>query len=385
MSFFKEIASILQYKYKVSKNEKDIIFYAEHEGYYPYFEGLIDQLTTIEKKSVCYITSDIDDPVLTNKADLIHALYLNTLLPFFLAFVRCKVFVMTLTELDKYHLKRSTYPVHYVYIFHSLVSTHMAYKKGSFDNYDSILCTGAYQRKEIRVYEEQEQLKHKQLVKAGYYRLERIYKRYKNYEKKREEVTNKIILVAPSWGDDNILEACGESLISLLLNNNYIVIVRPHPETIRRSPALIDMLIQKFGHNQKCKFELSVSTDDSLLQADALICDCSGIALEYAFGTERPVLFIDVPYKIKNPYYKKLGMEPFELSIRQKIGILVSPDDIISIPSVIETLLNERNTFKREIVKLRKEHVYAFGESTSIVTKYILDLLRQTERSLNNN
>ena len=116
-----------------------------------------------------------------------------------------------------------------------------------------------------------------------------------------------------------------------------------------------------------------------MISADVLICDCSGIALENAFGTERPVLFIDVPYKVKNADYKSLGLEPFELSVRHKIGVLVQPDNIISIPSVIETLLNEKDSFKREIMKLRKNHIYSFGESSSLGAKYILELLQKPE------
>ena len=40
--------------------------------------------------------------------------------------------------------------------------------------------------------------------------------------------------------------------------------------------------------------ETSVATNDSLIESDLLICDCSGVALEYALGTERPVLYVDV-------------------------------------------------------------------------------------------
>ena len=36
--------------------------------------------------------------------------------------------------------KKSKNKVHYVYIQHSLVSLHMAYREGAFDHYDYILC-----------------------------------------------------------------------------------------------------------------------------------------------------------------------------------------------------------------------------------------------------
>jgi len=110
-----------------------------------------------------------------------------------------------------------------------------------------------------------------------------------------------------------------------------------HPETIKRTPELLDQIESKCGENSALTVERSVAIDQPLLKADIMICDCSGVTLEYAFGTERSVLFLDVPIKIKNDKYKKLGIEPVELSLRTEIGIVVSPDDVDSVPEKIET------------------------------------------------
>ena len=48
------------------------------------------------------------------------------------------------------------------------------------------------------------------------------------------------------------------------------------------------------------------------------------MALEYAFGIGRPVLFLDVPYMVRNENYKELDLEVFELSIRKEIGVVLS-------------------------------------------------------------
>jgi len=96
------------------------------------------------------------------------------------------------------------------------------------------------------------------------------------------------------------------------------------------------------GDNNALTIERSVATDDSLLKSDVLICDCSGIALEYAFGTERPVLFLDVPRKIRNENYRELGLEPIELSLRSELGIIVSPEEVATVPAKIEALISEK-------------------------------------------
>lgn len=377
----KEIASFYCFFWKTPKTKKAIVFYAEHEDYYPNFEGLIEKLINKHEQTLCYITSSPNDPILHTSEPRIKVFYLNKLLPFFMAFANCKVFVMTLTDLNQFHLKRSINPVHYVYVFHSLVSTHMLYRYGAFDHYDSILCVGPHQIKEIRRHEELNKLPQKKLVEAGYYRLERIYEKYQKYFSEKSSPTSKrTILIAPSWGAANVLEFCGEVLVGILLEAGYEVIVRPHPETIRRSPDLVTSFVSKFGSNPNFTMERSVITDDSLLRADVLICDCSGIALEYAFGTERPVLFLDIPLKIRNPGFRELGIEPLELFLRSEIGVIMPPEELNAVPRVISNLMAGRAAYKKHITKLREQNVYNFGHSSEIGSQHIINLVMNKNR-----
>ena len=373
---FKETASLLRYLWRTPRSEKTIVFYAEHRDYYPYFEGIIEKLTGEYRQMLCYVTSDHKDPILRNPASGIKPFYLNRLLPFFMAYVNCRVLVMTLTDLNQFHIRRSINPVHYVYVFHSLVSTHMIYRHGAFDHYDSILCCGPHQVSEIRRQEELYDLPAKKLIEAGYYRLERIYEAHHRYlSEKSPSATKGTILIAPSWGVANILESCGEELVDILLNADYEVIVRPHPETVKRFPEVIALFASKIAENPDLTLETSVATDDSLLHADILISDYSGISLEYAFGTERPVLFLDVPTKIQNQRFAELDLEPLELALRAQIGVVVSPEKLDTVPEVISNLMLSAETYKNRIGALREQHVYAFGHSSEIGAQYIVDLL----------
>jgi len=267
----REIRDCYRFFWKTSKTEKTIFFYAEHEGYYAYYEGLINKLVNDYKRTLCYVTSDPNDPILQKSNPGIKTFYINKLFIFFMTSVDCKIFITTLADLNHLYFKRSLKPVHYVYVFHALVSTHMIYRCGAFDHYDSILCVGPHQVAEIRKHEEINKLPPKKLIEAGYYRLERIYEAYKKYP--LNKTTKKIILIAPSWGIANILESCGERLVSFLLDESYEVVVRPHPETINRSPDLIALFDSKFGNNKDFTLETSISTDDSMLKADVLISD----------------------------------------------------------------------------------------------------------------
>lgn len=367
----REIIDLRRFFWRTPKSDKPIVFYSEHGNYYPYFEGLIRELTS-NSNQLCYVTSDIKDPILQEPQPNIEAFYIDKLLPIFMAFVNCKVFIMTLTDLGQFHLKRSVYPVHYIYVFHSLVSTHMIYREGAFDHYDSILCCNPHQVSEIRRREELKRLPPKKLVEAGYHRLEQIYNAYQKYS---TVATKRTILIAPSWGTANILETCGKPLIKLLLEEGYEVIVRPHPETVKRFPNLVSLLASRFGNNSNFTLELSIIGYDSLLRSDVLISDYSGISLEYAFGTERPVIFIDTPPKVRNPRYEELGIEPIESSLRSEIGKVIPLTELGKVPQTIQELLASRDHYKLALPRLRNKHVFNFGKSSEVGASYIKELL----------
>jgi hypothetical protein len=369
---FKEVVSFYNF-FMTPKASRSIVFYSERESYYSYFEGVVTELTKKRNKPICYITSDKNDPILKTDNPNIKSFYLNKLLRLFMRFVNTDVFVMTLTDLNQFNLKRSIHPVTYVYLFHALVSTHMIYREGSFDHYDIIVCPCNHHIQEIKLREKQNNLKPKKLVPGSYYRLERIYKAAQNHTL---ATNKKTVLVAPSWGQHNIFATCGQQLIQKLLDSGFVVIARPHPEITKRNPQLIEKYNLKFKNNHNFTLETSVKTDTSILTADLLITDLSGIALEYAFGTERPVIFIDLPLKIKNPNYKDLKVDPFELSIRSEIGKIVPPDNIDDIDKIASELINNQSKSKNKIRMLREKYVLNFGNSSEIAAQTILDSMK---------
>ena len=375
--FFKEISDWLRFR-KIPPEDKRIVCFHENRQYYGYLEGLVRYLTETSGETVYYVTAEPTDPILQTPPKGVEPFFFKSLLSIVMRSIQCRVFLMTLTDLNHFYLKRSIHPVHYVYAYHSLVSTHMIYRFGAFDHYDSILCVGPHHNREIRKHEALYGVPQKQLVDAGYYRLETIYEAFQLTEFARSEPGD-TILIAPSWGTDNILESVGEQLVELLLNAGYHVIVRPHPETVKRTPEFIHRIARRFGHQDALTIELSVETNDSLFKADVLISDYSGVSLEYALGTERPVLFLDVPLKINNDRYTELDLPILEIEVRSRIGIVLSPHHLEQVPQTIETLKADRAEYKDHIIKLRKECLYAFGHSSQIGAEHIVELLSDTQ------
>ena len=117
----------------------------ENEHYTIYLKSLIETLVNEYGLKVSYVTSSKTDPLLKSTNKNISSFYIGDGIvrtKFFIN-LRADVLVMTMPDLETFHIKRSKiYPVHYVYIFHSLSSTHYIYRKTAFDNFDTIFCAG---------------------------------------------------------------------------------------------------------------------------------------------------------------------------------------------------------------------------------------------------
>jgi YidC/Oxa1 family membrane protein insertase len=141
--------------------------------------------------------------------------------------------------------------------------------------------------------------------------------------------------------------------------------MRPHYQSIKLTPAVINSVRARFQSRPNFHYVDRMGETDSILRSDLLISDWSAMALEYALGLEKPVLFIDVPRRIRNPAWRELEMEPIESSIREKIGAIVSPDQLGQVPGKIYSLLAHREEFAQHAREIRNHSVFRLGHSIS--------------------
>ena len=358
---------------KLSDFERSIVFYAENKASMDYFGSLISELTEKMNLQICYVTSVKDDPILDTKNQRILPFYIGdgTVRTKFFLTLKAKILVMDMPDLDQFHIKRSKiYPVHYVYLFHSMFSIHSYLRKGAIDNYDTIFCVGPHHVNEVRETEKIYELKPKNLVKYGFGRLDTLLQKKENFQGTNSD-TKDLVIIAPSYGDNNLLEKCGIKLIEILLKSNFRVMLRPHLRTLRDSTKLIDSINEKFKKNPNFILEKGDIPFDSYHNSKCMISDWSGISLEYAFIFERPVIFIDVPKKVLNPNSSDISLEPIEISIRKKIGHVVLPDNLEEIPLIIKDLEKNAQIFNKQIKEILSKTVYNVGESAKIGAKYI--------------
>jgi len=366
---------------KLDSDERSIVFYSEDISSFVYFEQIIHELTEKMGYCICYVTSAKDDPMLNNQNKRIRVFYIGhgAMRTKFFMELKTEVLVMTMPNLETHFIKRSrVYPVHYVYVFHSMVSTHKIYEKGAFDHFDSIFCAGPHHVEEISATESAYNLNHKNLVPCGYGLLDKLQKNKPIKNQKRcTEDGRKKILVAPSWGKKGLLETKGQELVKILLDADYHVIVRPHPMTIRKWPKIINAIENKFKDNTNFEIEKDVSSFESLYSAYGLISDWSGIGFEFAFVCERPVLYIDVPHRNLNPDYDDIPFESLEVSIRNIIGKVISPNELENIPKIIESTYENIDLFKTKVQEVRNETVFNFGQSGIKGAQEIVKILRE--------
>jgi len=162
---------------------RNIVFFSESGQDWHQFSGLIAALNENLQRKVTYVTSDSTDPGLSRQHQNYRSIYIpeGWFLTLFFQVNQSDLFVLTMMDLHNLQLKRSLQPVHYVYLFHSMGSTHMVDHENSFDHYDSLFCTGPHQVAEIRRREELKNLPAKHLYDYGHPRLEQVIEQGRAY------------------------------------------------------------------------------------------------------------------------------------------------------------------------------------------------------------
>ena len=354
-----------------------LVFYAENGGSWPHLGPIVRCLAEKHELPVSYLTSDINDYNLAHPLDNMNSYYIGEGHVRTLIFrgMQANFFIMTMPDLHNFQIKRSPYPVHYVYLFHSIVSTHMIYREAAFDHFDTIFCVGSHHEEEIKTTEEKYGLPAKTLFRHGYPRLDNILD---EISREPPPTTNKEtrILLAPSWGPNGILETCGDTLVGQLLKAGFHVTVRPHPMTRKLSGHRLKNLNELFAAHQNYAFEENVASTETLRRSSLMISDWSGAALEFAFSRERPVLFIDVTRKINNPRWQDINIEPIEASIRNEIGTILDPNQLSKAPEYVTDLIERKNEYRVSIQKARDRYIFNLGNSAIVAADYLAELVR---------
>lgn len=361
----------------VPRRERKIVFYSEGGGYWNYFEPIFQALRKDFGQPVLYVTSDDKDAMLHSPPEGLRSFNVGegTMRTLFFAGLDADVVLMTMPDLQTFYIKRSPHSVKYVYLHHSLVSTHMVYRPEAFDHFDAILCAGPHHETETRTREALKGLRSKELVKHGYGRLDAIMAEGVLGPRLRKPDEQVHVLVAPTWGDKALLESHGKEIVGKLLNSGLRVTVRPHPRTCKLWPEVLVELGSLFGGSASFSIDKDANARKTLHSADVMVSDWSGAALEFAMGLERPVIFIDVPRKVQNPTYVELGIEPLESQIRSEVGVVLSLDHLHHIGQLALDMTTSAKDWQAAAQSVRNRCVFNRGQSGSAAAAYLHSLV----------
>jgi len=363
------------------RERKRIVFYSESGQDWHHFAPVIHHLTDVLGEEVVYLTSDPEDPGLRQNHPVLKAFCIGDGLVRTVCFqwLEAGVMVMTMVDFGKLQLKRSVNPVTYAFMFHSLISVHMADHEDSYDHYDAILCAGPHQMREVRKREEMLQQKSKQLFSHGYHRLEQLLNDRRDPPAWKSD--NDIhVLLAPSWGDGTVLNVCGLELVDELIGAGFRVTLRPHYQTRWMTPEFIDRIADKYQGHPRFNLVEQMGESNSFFDSHIMITDWSGAGIDYGMGLEKPVLYIDLPPKARNDWWPQLDIEPFESLVRDKIGAIVSPECLSDVPDHIRSLLSNAEGLCADVEQLRNDWVFNLGYSTEAAARAIMQLAQESDQ-----
>lgn len=376
------------YKRFFSVGNKHLVFYSEGSGFYKYFEKIILWLLENSKLTIHYVTSDPNDQVfaLAKENPRLVPYYIGPkkLITLFMK-LEADVVVMTMSDLGNYQYKRSYYSknIKYVYVFHYPLSTHMVLHTGALRHYDAILCVGDFQFEEIRQTEKLFGDPEQELIACGYGQLEKLYDAYQAAPHEKRQRPK--VLIAPSWQPDNILDSCIDPLLQELLGQGFDVTVRPHPEYVKRYGDRMNAIVKRYEDYKggDLFFELDFTGNTSIFDSDTVISDWSGTAYEFVMVTERPCVFVDTPPKINNPDYEKITVPPLEFTLRDQVGVRVSPGSFAGLSEKIRALLQDES-YSDRIRAIREKTIANFGRSGEVGGEYILSAVKDAIRTRKN-
>lgn len=368
------------YKKFFSVVNKHIVFYSEKSGFWKYFENFIEALLSKSNVVIHYVTNDPNDAIFERaktepriKPYYIGQKKLITLM----MKMDADIVVMTTPDLETYYIKRSYIrnDIEYIYVPHDPMSVHMGFREGSMDHFDTVFCVGPQQIAEIRKTEEVYNLRAKNLIECGYVLIDNLLKGYEKTEK--DETARKRILIAPTWNEDNILDSCIDEMLEKLLCDKYKVVVRPHPEYVKRYGAKFEAFKNRWLDKTGDGFEIEddFSSNSSIFTADLLITDWSGIAYEYSYTTKHPTLFINTKMKVLNENWEKIGITPLEVSLRNKIGNALEKEQIPQIADSVKEMIANSSEYESRINKVLQDNVFNIGHSGEVGADYILKRL----------
>ena len=318
-----------------------LVVFSDDKRYFRVFEPILQELDR-RGTDMVYLTMSKDDPGLSADLPHLRGEYIGE---GSLAFAKLNrldadlVFATT-PGLDVYQWKRSKKVRCYVHLLHAPVEVAL-YRMFGLDYYDAVMLSGAYQERDERDLERLRNLPAKELPMIGIPYMDEMAKRLAAAEPLPAHETT--VLVAPSWGETSLFGKYGGRILDILLQTDYHIIVRPHPQSFASEKELMDRLMQAYPASDRLEWNRDTDNFECLRRSDIMISDFSGVIFDFALIYDKPVIYADTvfdgsPYDIcwlDRPLWTFTALERFAEKL--------PADALDNLPQLIARCLSEEN------------------------------------------
>ena len=361
---------------KINKKENiskaKIIIYGEDKRYYNVFKPIIEELINLEIPTI-YYSSSYDDKIFEIKSDFLKSEFIGTGNKAYakLNFIEADICLMTTPNLDVFQLKRSKGVKKYVHITHSSAET-STYCLYSLDFFDAVFLNGEHQIRDIRELENKRNTIIKDLYVVGNPYLDELSKMKETITK--ENNNKKTILIAPSWGMNCLFRRFGENLLDNIVNSDYNIIIRPHPQSLISDKDIIDKFQNRYKYKNNVEWDFNRVNIYSLSKADIMISDFSGVIFDYAFLFEKPVIIPSFTFDKRGTDAIEIDEEVWTFETIPKISFKLDENNFSNISQIIEDSINNE-TLKNNILKAKEEAYMYEGQASKRAAQFLNDML----------
>ena len=371
--FFIKLRYSLNKNAKKNENTIPIVIFSDDKRYWNTFGPICNELEKKGQKAV-YMTQSEDDPAFKTSYKNIKTEYIGEGNAGFakLNMLDANVVLSSTPSLDVYQWKRSKNVNYYIHILHA-ANDATCYRMFGIDYYDAIIVSGDFHIKQIRELERIRRIKEKEIKVLGLPYLDSLKSRY---EKEKVDHKNKTVLLAPSWGENSILNKYGSRIMDALLSTGYHIIVRPHPQSFSYEKQMIDELMRKYPESEKLQWNRDNDNFNVLNKSDILISDFSGVIYDFSLVFDRPIIYADVSFdkSVYDAWW--LDEEMWTFKSLPKLGMKLNDDNINNIKELIDMVINSKELQKGRD-EIRKECWSNEGKSAKLVADYLVDKYKE--------
>ncbi len=358
------------------KELPDLVFQSEGGKYWQVFQPVLKALDKYDVK-YGFVTSDKNDPVFTSDLknvvavcpgkELMTLSYMNR--------IKARVVVSTTPQLDVYMLKRSKHVGRYVHLFHAPADIGM-YEMYAFDNYDTLLCTGPYQKDAIRSIEKNRHEKAKELLDTGCTYYDYMLEELKKLPQKQDEGLT--VLYAPAWGERSSVVKYGTAVIDRLVDAGIRVIFRPHPQMYVSDKETIAAVEAKIKGSSLIELDRNRTAAASMARSHAMVTDISGVIFDYAFLFEKPIFLVNAEYNLGGYDVIDIdGGRVWDLDKSREITRIIKPEEIQDLAGIVKSEIGNADIYRDKIRKIKNEEIYNFGRAGEAAAKQLVEMLKK--------